>query len=85
MASMGDDDDGYIRRPGRDNPIYQMGVNMPDLQFSILQELLNRPQSMKGKPFYKRDEDGQYYFDFSEGGKIHRGRKAARSAEKGNG
>ena len=45
----------------------------------------DRPQSMKGQPFYKRDESGQYYFDFAEGGKIHRGRRAGKSAEKKNG
>tara|TARA_A100001391_G_scaffold128113_1_gene87627 strand:- start:322 stop:579 length:258 start_codon:yes stop_codon:yes gene_type:complete len=85
MANMGEDDDGYIRRPGRDNPIYEMATGLSDLQFSILQELYNRPQSMKGKPFYKRDESGQYYFDFAHGGKIHRGRRAGKSAEKKDG
>ena len=50
---MADRDDESYRRPGRDNPIYQMATGLSDLQLSILEELYNRPQSMKGKPFYK--------------------------------
>ena len=72
-----EDDDGYVRRIGRDNPF----AGLTPLQLSILEELVNRPESEKGKPFYKRDETGQYDFGFKHGGKVCRGRKAAGSAE----
>ena len=77
---MADDED--YRRPGRDNPIYEMATGLSDLQLSILQELYNRPESMKGKPFYKRDETGQYYFNFSKGGAVSRGQGRVRKPKK---
>ena len=34
---MADRDDESYRRPGRDNPIYQMATGLTDLQLSILE------------------------------------------------
>ncbi len=79
---MADRDDESYRRPGRDNPIYQMATGLSDLQLSILKELYDRPQSMKGKPFYKRDEEGQYYFGFAKGGAVCRGQGRVRNPRK---
>ena len=73
-----EDDDGYVRRMGRDNPL----AGLTPLQLSILEELFNRSEEEKQRPFYKRDETGQYDFGFKHGGKVHRGRPAIGSAEK---
>ena len=71
-----DDEDG---RKGRDNPIYEMAMNLTDEQIEILLEAIKAGK--EGRKYYRSDETGQYDFGFKHGGKVCRGRKAAGSAE----
>ena len=72
-----DDEDG---RKGRDNPIYEMAMNLSDEQLQILLEAIKAGK--EGRKYYRSDETGQYDFGFKHGGKVCRGRSAATSAEK---
>jgi|TARA_R100000458_G_scaffold56753_1_gene62014 hypothetical protein len=69
-------------RKGRGNPLAEMLANMPQEQRNKYIRMFGGRMDENEVPIVKIDEEGQYEFDFAQGGKVCRGRKAASSAEK---